>query len=1048
MLPTGRLTLTAELDHAVAKANIRRPSSSDGNRLSTSSADSTSAASQLPALLAAIDAETRAEDRFQAQVCAAWLLWILREDNAVIARLPRPENDNASLPIENLSEWNKICAVKAALLRPYCLVSENQHAAALNAYEASLVSLNGILGNGPVDMSKQLRHWAELFLTEYSRLTSYALNEGLMSPKDPRCLLGFRAWGKYWEKSEGVLYMAGHGFKDYLPRRQIWIKYYFALSDILQSDLALPPGDPYVPPNTKTTSVRGKLAAEMRRVLGIAQGFLYGELEFPKANEDRTEVEDFVKRVMQDWEILNGRGWKEDDVFDGSRIEYCRSTLKHLYQAASVTYQSTAILRHLFTVHLALAEFDLAFGAFNSWLDIVKRGKARVHKTGHREPALDDDTTMFETISTAIAALCRFGDREAAETAYKLAEELQEMVEKEEARDSHTVEPQSDEVPPSTLALAWQSIGLAQAQWARMSYESELRAPLQEKAVLSLRKSLAPEFGQGVNARGVFALGLLYAEQRQLSAGIELVKTTLLADKPLSQSQKLRLGPYWRERSCIPLWHLLAVMLSARGEFVMAARACEGAFEQFKDPSVLFGARGLNSTYRSEHLNEAEKSQKGGSDGLVDEMDDYEKENILQIKITQLAILEVVEGEAIAVNATPELLSLYARLFGDPEQKPELAKVEPPKSSATTRSFRGSLFGRSDKSRARQSMLPPNVNERTIPGPSRPQTSQTVQGTTDFALNSQMIDGATDPSSSRRSFKSDDFKNRRRNSLRKRGRSVSRQRALSIGSPPVPPLDSDKYFAALDPRHSVKVTSDAPPTLQLDGPRRSSSRSRAATNPADMSATGSFVPLLPNVHFSPEHTHRRRQVILIKVWQIIRALYRRAGAFDEAKKAHLEAVNLGKSLKADVLNDSGVGSVIEIWWGMEKSVEELQADIWAEKGQFDLARGKPYDARTAFETVLTHFPNHPDAIVGLSNILLDIYSEKLPPPPAVPGLDLNKLSHPPPTPSHTRRAPPRNPPPAAAPRDVSTTKRLVGGARQGACAAVDADKAGVRMEQE
>lgn len=34
-----------------------------------------------------------------------------------------------------------------------------------------------------------------------------------------------------------------------------------------------------------------------------------------------------------------------------------------------------------------------------------------------------------------------------------------------------------------------------------------------------------------------------------------------------------------------------------------------------------------------------------------------------------------------------------------------------------------------------------------------------------------------------------------------------------------------------------------------------------------------------------------------------------------------------------------------------------------------------------------HFANHPSAIVGLSNVLLDIYGEKLLPPPAIPSLD-------------------------------------------------------------
>jgi cargo-transport protein YPP1 len=44
-------------------------------------------------------------------------------------------------------------------------------------------------------------------------------------------------------------------------------------------------------------------------------------------------------------------------------------------------------------------------------------------------------------------------------------------------------------------------------------------------------------------------------------------------------------------------------------------------------------------------------------------------------------------------------------------------------------------------------------------------------------------------------------------------------------------------------------------------------------------------------------------------------------------------------------------------------------------------------ARDEFEDALDHFPDHPAATVGLSNILLDLYSEKLLPAPAIPSLD-------------------------------------------------------------
>jgi tetratricopeptide (TPR) repeat protein len=853
---------------------------------------------------------------------------VLRDYTTALTRLPTTDDNNNEdgLPADPTG-WTKVCALKAAYLRANCLARDGQREGALTAFEAAVPALGSVWSTGPTDARQQTRYWAELFLTEYCMLVAQALREGVRSLRGEDCLASFRTWGWYWAAGKGGPLPGGYGFKGSVPRRQVWGEYYFALSEILQGDLPFPTG--HLPGGSQENSARGQLRAELKRVETIYQGLLYSETRFPKADEQRAEVEDFVSRMMQNWEILNGRGWKEQDLGAGGRESLCRGMLDSLYGAAAKTYHSTAIVRHLFTVHLAVAEFDLAFMAFDSWLELVKKGKARVQKTGHQEPALDTDAMVLETISACITALCRFGSREAAEKAHKLAEELEDLVEKVEGRDPDTANPR-DEVPPSALAVAWQSIGLAQAQWARMTYESESRATVQEKAIQCLRKSLSPRYGRTTDARSVFALGVLFAEQRKLSASIELVKTALLGGKPISHSQELRLGVYWRERSSIPLWHLLALMLSARQEYVMAARACEGAIEQFKDPYVLFGSRHLNGGYRSEHLKDAGIRDGAAGDGIVDEMDDYEKESILQIKMTQLAILEVIEGPAVAVNASTELLTLFPRLFGDLEQQLELPKAEPPKTSATTRSFRGSVFGRSEKTRPRQSVV--NNDEKLTTIPSRPQTTQTAQS---IAATSP-TDTAIEPYSSRMSTKSEDMK-RSRNSLRKRNRSGSRQRALSSG-PPVPPLDGEKYLAAFDQQNfpayiSPKSTAEQPSESSF----RSSSRSRAGTvnhselAVAGQAAGGSFTPLLPFVQFSPDHNRRRRKVILVKVWLVIAGFYRRAGLLNDAHKATAEAQKVAQSLELDVVNEtSGTLLVRQAGWGMEKSAAEVMADVWAE----------------------------------------------------------------------------------------------------------------------
>ncbi len=832
-----------------------------------------------------------------------------------------------------------MCALKAAYLRANCLARDGQRDGALGAFEAAIPALGPVWATGPVaDARQQTRYWAELFLTEYCMLAAQALREGARSLREPDCLGCFRTWGRYWAAGKGgPVLPGGQGFRGSVPRRVVWGEYYFALSEVLQGDLPFPTTG-YAGGNEG--SARSQLRAELKRVEMVYQGLLFSETRFPKADEERVEVEDFVRRMMQNWEILNGRGWKDSDLGAGGRDSLCHSTLDSLYGAAAKTYHSTAILRHMFTVHLAVAEFDLAFMAFDSWFELIKKARARVEKTGHAEPSLDGTAIMLETISTCIAALCRFGSKDAAEKAHKLAEELEDLVEAEEARESDGTDGE-EEVPLSVLAVAWQSVGLAQAQWARMTFESESRASIQEKAVQCLKRSLAPEFGHTADARGVFALGVLFAEQRKLSSAIELVKTALLSDKGLSKSQELRLGPYWRERSLIPLWHLLALMLSARQEYFMAARACEGAIEQFKDPFVLFGSKHLNGGYRSEHLKDAGIRDEKGGDGLVDEMDDYEREGILQIKMTQLAILELVEGPAVAVNASTELLTLFPRLFGDLEHKLELSKAaEPPKTSATVRSFRGSVFGaKSERSvRGRQSAV--STNEKLTVLPSRPQTTQTTQSVATTTLTVQTSnEAAGDPYSSRMSIKSETTTGRSRNSLRKRDRSGSRQRTVSTSGQRVTSLD-ERRFAAFDEKNlqtyfAPKQTVEPP---RDNGSRRSLSRSRAAAANSEAAAAGQamggpFTPLLPFVQFGPEHNRRRRKAMLVKVWLVIAGFYRRAGLLEDANKAIAEAQTVAEGLEADVVNESAGGlSVRQAGWGMEKSAEEVIADVWAEVG--------------------------------------------------------------------------------------------------------------------
>ncbi|KLO89682.1 uncharacterized protein LW93_1743 [Fusarium fujikuroi] len=1015
------LALTAETECAIAKTTgAAAHTNTEGRPATAINTGDVNVTDQLPKLEAAIDEEAAHEnDRFQAEVCAGWLHWTLGDYNLCVSRLPENNLEEGEInPADRSAEWTSVCSLKAAYLKANCLARSGELKQALSAYRAGLPSLGRVWAEQ--GMGRQLRYWSELFLTEYCMLSGEAYRSNEITQVDADSMAGYRAWARFWDTMSTPV-TGGYGFKGSVPRRTVWREYYFALSSIVDTDQPFPTG--FVSNTAGDLSPRNQLRIELKHAEATYQTLLLGETSFPRADEEREEVEAFVNQVLRNWSILCGRGWSEKDLGQGGRSSLSRGVLDILYSAALKTYHSTSILRSLFLVHLSVAEFDLAFKAFDSYLEIVKKGKARVDKTGLVEPSLDDDATVLETISQCILALCRYGQRSAAEKAHLLGSELEDWLAKLPqitSQDNPTpvisehneLSASHPPVAPHTIALAWQAIGLSQAHWSRITYEASARTEIQQKAIRCLRKSLAAELGRSKDIRSFYALGLLLAERRELTAAIETVRTALTASKDQEENYDLVYGPYWQERSLIPVWHLLALLLSARQDYSMSARACEGALEQFKDTTVLFGK--ADQAYRSEHLNEAEKdASTEDKHGLVDDMDDGEKESILEVKMTQLALIELLEGPDVAVNASFELLTLFSRLFGNVAAQPTLnppKAVEPPKTSGTLRSIRGTIFGGNDRSRPPTRQVYTAVGDRNP----RPQTAATMRSSAPTIQvtgdNGSLAESR--PRTSASSVRRNRSATGRSNSLKKRDRSHSRQRSSSIGAissahgPTV--VDGDVFFTPAGPNGEVEENEQQSDFFTYSSKRNSATRGSSfsrrpighlnsylstqtkSTDYSELSVDNAYAStcILPLVHFPKDKERAQRVVLLIKVWLMIAGFYRRAGMREDAKGAITEAQRLIQSLEADLARDpSGSGALKPPSWAEKKTVEDLWSDLYAELGQLSLSKGAPYAARNDFETALTHTPNHPTAIIGLSNILLDIYSEDLLPPPPIPPLE-------------------------------------------------------------
>ncbi|GAB0136758.1 hypothetical protein EsDP_00005049 [Epichloe bromicola] len=1005
------LTLAAETECAISQVTAAgaRPSASQ-------TAEDLKVSTRFPNLSAAIAQEDHHhEDRFQAKVCMGWLHWVVGEYSQALATLPASLESEGISPqrTATISEWTNLCALKSGYLEANCFMRIDQRKEALLALRSAAPSLEGVwCGHG---VHKQLRYWSELFLTEFCMLSSQAVETDELNVENPDSIAGFRAWARYWDIM-GAPVTGGFGFKGSVPRRRIWAEYYETLSRILETDLPYAPGHVHSIPSDLPP--RAQLRLEIKQTEAAYRALILNETRFPRADEDRLEVEEFVKRVVANWTILCGRGWREQDLGPGGRAALSRNVLETLYSAATRTYHSTCILRSLFSVHLAVTEFDLAFKAFDSYLEIVRKGKARVEKTGQTEASLDEDGIVLETMAQAILALCRYGHQLAGEKARQLGAELEDWLSKLpqiKSAENGTSSNLEDEPPsgvktfvsPHIIALAWQAIGLSHAHWSRITHEAGSRTEIQSKGIRCLRKSLAAEFGRSKDVRSYFSLALLLAERRELTAAIELVRSALLCNKGQEESYSLHHGPYWQERALIPVWHLLALLLSSRQDYTMASRACEGALEQFKDPSVLFGK--AEASLRSDHLKEnaAEGTAEAPARGLVDDMDDSEKESILEVKMTQLALVELVEGPDAAVNASSELFSLFSRMFGTlSAQSAVNSSPTPsatPKTSGTVRSLRGSIFGhKADRSSATTRQVSVStVSEK--PGlPSRPATSNNSP-TAAAAPALQVTEENTDTTGrfSRRASSSQERRGElgQRNSLRKRDRSGSRQRPAPHQATvvdgetfftPTTEADQPDFFKSLNKLTPARAPSFSrgKPVSSLQSIVSATSISSADVTELTIDMTHASPNVLPLVQFSKEKEAAQRLSLLIKIWLTIAGFYRRAGMLDDGRAAVLEAQKLLSGIESESSKEvCGRGVTKSSGWAERRSVDDLWADVWSELGLLGVAKGLPYSAKADFEMALTHSPDHPVAITELANILLDVFSEKLLPPPVMQALD-------------------------------------------------------------
>ncbi|KIW09261.1 uncharacterized protein PV09_00183 [Verruconis gallopava] len=1096
------LVLTAQTESQVAnyEPSNERPSTAG----TTGSVTTSTLAKLIPPLLAAIeDEQTYAEDAFQATVCLGWIHWVLHEPQLAIARLPKDiahevnNVTNGLPPQQKYGSWLAVCAVKAAYIKGF---SQEKTLGPLEGLE-TYTSMLPFLLEHPLTLGSynpELRLWAERLL---SRMVAVAMKSKPLGEwmELEKMLQMFHLWISLFKVSSTSGSKDPHirvppsmielGSEVDYSRWDVWMSYYDTLSEILLRGYIYAPTYSDKKPDlvftpdgmdeTQYLASRLRQRSELKQVEASIETKLLEETRFPKSTERNSRVERWVDAVMQNWRILCGPSWTDDELGEGGKDAIARGVLDILYRAATKSFHSTQILRYLFNVHAYVAEFDLAFKAFDTYVELVQKGKDREDKTGEPDYSLDNDDTTLHTVSSAIRLLCRYGDRKDVEKSRDVAQKLQVWLQRAtaeaEAQESadHTASvPVHVPVSPQSVAEAYTALGICEATWARLTYDAPSRNVHQQKAVDLFKTSLKVAFGNEPDLDTSFQLALVLAETRELSPAIKVVKQAMSRPargdflSPLTNNgstnsmQRSESTNYIRERKLVPFWHLLTLLLTAKSDLPTAARTSNAAFEQFEDYSVLFGPQ---SNFKSEHLQELELTEKEGASrpkGLVDRMNLYEKEGIIQVKVTQIALKEELQNATDAVESSAELLALYARLFGDPRAEAKTtSKINTsraPKSAVG--SLRQSVFSRIGRSRSRHG----EERRESVPSvPSVPGTRQPSIATTNApTIQVTNEDGSMSRSQSKSGFgrsrsqhsvarsKSHAGTSTPRRStshgrLQKRSESQSRKSVESMPRQSTEQVQNgmatsvDYPVVAVSSKNSPPVGSEnkvsnfslpRPPTTSADSPSPIQFLKDVANSldpisepfpsgKSDQIPKQNLRPPVPHssmVNMTPEplfpfvQERRHKMSLLVELWLFIAGLYTRAGVYDDAKAAVEEAAELVGEMEADFpKEDSGAKTFATKGWGGGKSVEELWGDVWTARGNLFAAQEQPYDAMAQFEKALSHFPDHPTAIVGLSEILLDIATSKIPPEAPEPPLFPDTSSA---TPKSSAAAPPTNAP--------------------------------------
>lgn len=348
-----------------------------------------------------------------------------------------------------------------------------------------------------------------------------------------------------------------------------------------------------------------QLAQETQQVSETYERYLFEKSTFPTSSVSGQPIEEYIDVLVANWGLVTTLSGFHQVVTSKEEISHTKRVLLSVRKAATLTFHSCSIMRHHVMLLSALGEYKEAIAAFDTYMSYQEKYRLRLESGSELEHETGDSNYLVVKVISKVILIYTYIFKDAT-TAQSCVAKLETWL------NSGDMAEVDNDGKTEVAAVAYAAIGRAYFFYAgKLTSESDYESALDTaKANFERSIDLRPK-----DAEVYLDYALLSSRCGDISLALANVKEGLMYN-----------------HMHIPLWNLMALLLSAQEEYSTALQVVNNALYDVENNNVI---------------------------PILDE----EKQAYIQLKMTQVALVEASEGPFEALDYLPEVFALFNSLY-------------------------------------------------------------------------------------------------------------------------------------------------------------------------------------------------------------------------------------------------------------------------------------------------------------------------------------------------------------------------------------------------